>query len=167
MISIRPVQAQEWRLYQALRLSALRDSPDAFGSTYAVESAHPEHFWQERIQAACASETDRVLFAEKEGQACGLVWCKLSASEPVLGNIYQMWVAPSARGLRAGFALLDAEVQWAKSRQAACVRLGVTLTNEAAVRLYESYGFVPSGEPEPLREGPSLMSQSLVLDLAD
>ena len=69
MISIRPVQAQEWRLYQALRLGALRDCPDAFGSTYAVESTHPEHFWQERIQAACASETDRVLFAEKEGQA--------------------------------------------------------------------------------------------------
>lgn len=167
MISIRPVQGREWRTYQALRLGALRDCPDAFGSTYAVESTHPEHFWQERIQAACASETDRVLFAEKEGQACGVVWCKLSASEPVLADIYQMWVAPSARGLRAGFALLDTAVQWAKSRQAACVRLGVTLTNEAAVRLYESYGFVPSGEPEPLREGSSLMSQTLVLDLAD
>lgn len=104
---------------------------------------------------------------KKRGRLCGLVWCKLSASEPVLADIYQMWVAPSARGLRAGFALLDTAVQWAKSRQAACVRLGVTLTNEAAVRLYESYGFVPSGEPEPLREGSSLMSQTLVLDLAD
>lgn len=167
MILIRPVQPYEWRTYQALRLNALRDSPDSFGSTYVAESVHAEHFWMERIEAACASQTDRVLFAEREGQACGLVWCKLSASEPAVADIYQMWVAPSARGLRAGFGLLDAAVKWAKSRQVACVRLGVTLTNEAAVRLYKNYGFVPSGEPEPLREGSPLMSQTLVLKLAD
>ncbi|MGG5151507.1 GNAT family N-acetyltransferase [Alcaligenes aquatilis] len=166
MISIRPVQAHEWRTYQALRLSALRDSPDAFGSTYAVESAHSEHFWQERIQTACASEADHVLLADKEGQACGLVWCKLSASEPAVADIYQMWVAPSARGLQAGYGLLDASVKWANSKQAACIRLSVTLANAAAVQLYKKYGFSPSGEPEPLCEGSSLMSQTLVLDLA-
>lgn len=167
MISIRPVQTHEWRTYQTLRLSALRDSPDAFGSTYGLEITHPEHFWQERIQAACASEADCVLFALKEGQACGLIWCKLSDSEPGLADIYQMWVAPSARGLRAGYGLLDAAVTWAKSRQVVCVRLGVTQNNEAAVRLYTNYGFVPNGEVEPLRDGSPLMSQTLVLNVAD
>ncbi|MEJ6668947.1 MAG: GNAT family N-acetyltransferase, partial [Alcaligenes aquatilis] len=83
-----------------------------------------------------------------------------------VADIYQMWVAPSARGLQAGYGLLDASVKWANSKQAACIRLSVTLTNAAAVQLYKKYGFSPSGEPEPLREGSSLMSQTLVLDLA-
>lgn len=167
MISIRPVQPYEWRTYQALRLNALRDSPDSFGSTYALESAQAEHFWMERIEAACASQTDCVLFAEKEGQACGLAWCKLSAAEPGLADIYQMWVTPCSRGLRAGYGLLDVAVQWAKGKKVTRVRLGVTQSNEPAVGLYTSYGFIPIGELEPLREGSPLMSQTLVLDLAD
>lgn len=167
MISVRPVQAHEWRTYQALRLSALRDSPDAFGSTYELEAAHADHFWMERVQAASLSDTDFVLLAEKEGQACGLIWCQLSAAESGTADIYQMCVAPSARGLRAGYALLEATVKWAKSRSAKRVRLGVTDTNEPAIRLYKRYGFSPNGEGEPLREGSTLMSHTLVLRLAD
>lgn len=166
VISIRPVQEQEWHTYQALRLSALRDSPDAFGSTYALESEHPEHFWVERVQSAFASRSDRVLFAEKDGQACGLIWCKLSATESGMADIYQMWVAPSARGLRAGYGLLDAAIGWAKGKGATRVRLGVTETNEAAIRLYRNYGFCPNGDVEALREGSPLMSQTWVLDLS-
>ncbi len=60
MVSVRPVQAHEWRIYQALRLTAVRDSPDTFGSTYELEAAHADHFWMERIQEASLFDTDCV-----------------------------------------------------------------------------------------------------------
>lgn len=34
MISVRPIEAGEWRSYRDLRLQSLQDSPDAFASTY-------------------------------------------------------------------------------------------------------------------------------------
>ena len=104
MVSVRPVQAHEWRTYQALRLTAVRDSPDTFGSTYELEAAHADHFWMERIQEASLSDTDCVLLAEKEGQACGLIWCQLSAAESgtagYLPNVGGAFCARFACGLR-------------------------------------------------------------------
>jgi GNAT superfamily N-acetyltransferase len=81
------------------------------------------------MAAAAASDTDRALFAVNGGTVCGLVWCKLSVAEPGVADIYQMWVAPTARGLGAGRALLGQALAWAKSRGAQRVRLGVTVAD--------------------------------------
>jgi|GEM_PF-2450911 len=43
--------------------------------------------------------------------------------------------------------------------------LSVTTTNNAAIHLYHSSGFVPSGHVEEPREGSALMTQKMVKDL--
>lgn len=61
MISIRPIKTNEWRKYRNLRLRALRDSPDAFGSTYEVEEARTDSMWVSWIDAATSSGKDSIL----------------------------------------------------------------------------------------------------------
>ena len=82
MISIRPVEPHEWPQYRDIRLRALRDAPDAFGSTWESEAARVDADWAARLQAAVAGGRDRVLFAVNGGQVCGLLWCKLCAPSP-------------------------------------------------------------------------------------
>ncbi|WP_394065278.1 GNAT family N-acetyltransferase [Alcaligenes sp. WGS1538] len=164
VISVRSIKANEWHKYRELRLRALRDSPNAFGSTYEAEKTRTSDIWMSQIDAATSSGIDCVLFAEMHGVVCGLVWCKLSITDPGTADIYQMWVDPAARGLGAGYALLDAAVTWARRTDARRVRLGVTDADSQAMRLYKSYGFHQTGETWPLRDGSRLKAQTLELN---
>lgn len=166
MISVQPIKTNEWRKYRDLRLRALRDSPNAFGSTYEAEETRTDDMWGSRVDAATSSEIDCALFAHNHEIVCGLVWCKLSITDPGTADIYQMWVDPAARGLGAGHALLDAAVTWARKMDACRVRLGVTDADSPAMRLYKSYGFRQIGNMEPLRDGSQFKVQTLELNLA-
>ncbi|MDR0213005.1 MAG: GNAT family N-acetyltransferase [Comamonas sp.] len=163
MISIRPIAPHEWAQYRDLRLKALQDAPCAFGSTWEAEARKTDESWRAQIASAASGDMDLALFAFNKAQACGLVWCKLSATESGVAHIYQMWVHPAARGLGAGNALLTQALAWAKSHGARCVRLGVTHADSPAMRLYRAHGFRPVGDMEPLREGSELMAQAMEL----
>lgn len=76
-----------------------------------------------------------------------------------------MWVAPEARGQGVAGALLDEAVRWASARSAVALQLGVTCTNDAALRLYQRAGFVDAGVREPLRPDSDLVEQRMRLTL--
>lgn len=167
MIHARPLQSHEWPLYRDLRLHALRDSPDAFGSTLEAEAGHSDAAWQSRIAAALACGKDHVLLAVDGDRACGLLWCKLPVAEPGMADLYQMWLAPGSRGRGAGRALLEAALDWARAAGARRARLGVTVADSPAMRLYRAAGFCAVGDPQPLREGSPLLSQAMERALED
>jgi len=133
MLFVRPVAASDWRSYRDLRLRALRDSHEAFASTHERESVRDDDDWRARVSAVANSSTAQAFFAHWNNEACGLVWCKASDVESSVVEIFQMWVAPDARGLGAGSALLERAITWAEDRGAACVRLGVTITDSPAL----------------------------------
>ena len=162
---IRPFVAEEWPAYRALRLRALADAPDAFGSTLAAEEALAPDTWAARLARSTTSSIDRALAAEANGELIGLAWAKEDADDPGIVNLYQMWVAPEARGQGVAGALLDEAVRWATGRGAQAVQLGVTCTNAEALRLYERAGFVDAGVREPLRPGSDLVEQRMRLTL--
>lgn len=161
---VRPAQAHEWRRYRALRLAALRDAPDAFGSTYAEEAARPEAVWRERFLSAVSSDQHCLLFAAPEGRPCGVVWCKQTTQ--ACADLYQMWVAPEARGQGYGRQLLHAAADWARAQGVRQMRLSVSGGNHAARALYHAFGFRPSGERAPLRPGSARWVDDLLLTLA-
>ncbi|GER15808.1 GNAT family N-acetyltransferase [Variovorax boronicumulans] len=162
---MQPAQPDEWKIYRDLRLRALLDSPDAFGSTYEAEAMRADAMWSARIAAATSSGKDRVLFAFNRNDACGLIWCKLSNDEPAVADLFQMWVDPASRGMGAGRALLKEAISWAESVGANRVHLGVTAGDTPALRLYAACGFRPDGALEPLREHSNLMVQPMNLAL--
>jgi hypothetical protein len=49
MVLVREAVPQDWQALCDIRLAALRDAPDAFGSTYEAQAAYVEADWQRRI----------------------------------------------------------------------------------------------------------------------
>ncbi|QKK99765.1 GNAT family N-acetyltransferase [Pseudomonas sp. 13159349] len=165
MVFVRPIAANEWRLYRNLRLRALRESPDTFASTYEREATRSDDDWEARVSAVATFTSAQAFLAFQHAEPCGLVRCKASEAEPAVVEVFQMWVDPVSRGTGAGRALLARAVAWAEGRGAQRIRLGVTIADTPAMRLYRSNGFCDIGLPEPLRQGSSLSSQSMELNL--
>ena len=157
---------EQWELYRHLRLAALLDSPDAFGSTHALEVEQPAQVWQSRLAAAATSGLDLPLLARVGELPAGLCWAKRDSANLSVVNLYQVWVAPEFRGTGIGSALLERCVAWARSIGAAELRLGVTLADSPAYRLYIRHGFLPAGAPQPLRDGVDLLAQNMSLCVA-
>jgi GNAT superfamily N-acetyltransferase len=154
---------------RALRLRSLADAPNAFGSSLAAEEAWAHELWMARLTAA-VSGRDCPLVAEStgpDGAMLGLVWAKCDAKDASVINLFQMWVAPEARGRGVAAALLDEAVTWARSIQARIVQLGVVRSNAPAIQLYVRKGFRDVGDPEPIRPGSALLEQTMHLSLAD
>jgi ribosomal protein S18 acetylase RimI-like enzyme len=165
MTTVRRLHPAEWQAYRDLRLSALADSPDAFGSTYEHESLRPDGEWKERVELGAGSAHDLPLIAEDGTDLVGLAWGKTMPEEPAIAHLFQMWVAPHWRGQGVGQELLRQVIEWARASGAEAVVLGVTCGNGVAQQLYARAGFVPLGEPAPLRPGSALLSQKMRLDL--
>ena len=135
--TIRQLTPADAADYRAIRLAALQNSPDSFGSTYESEFARPLSAWEERLQ------TPGAFGAYLDGKIAGMarfVQDAGSAKERHKGAVYAMFVAPEARGQGIGSALLEALVRYA-SGVVKQLRLGVVDTNEAAIRLYQKHGF--------------------------
>jgi len=167
MAAARKIEPADWPIYKDLRLRALRDAPDAFGSTLAAELPRPDALWQDRLVAARASGHDLPLFALAGSLPVGLLWAKVDRSDAKVVDLFQMWVDPMHRGRGLAGMLLTEAVTWARSVGATSVRLGVTVADSAAYRLYTRHGFKPVGAPEFLREGSSLLAQNMQLGLGD
>ena len=130
--------------YRAIRLAALQNAPDAFGSTYESEATRPISAWEERLAAPGA------FGAYVDGKIVGMarfVQDAGSAKERHKGSVYGMYVAPHARGQGIGSALLEALIQHA-SGIVEQLRLGVVDDSIAAIRLYHRHGFVIYGREE-------------------
>jgi ribosomal protein S18 acetylase RimI-like enzyme len=164
---VRPLAAHEWQLYRTLRLRALRDAPAAFCSTLAEEETRTDQDWAWRLHLGATSGRDRPLVAEVDGAAAGLAWARTDAGDPSLVKLFQVWVAPQARGHGVAAALLDAAIAWGRARGARAMLLGVVCGNDAARRLYERAGFRELGAPQPQRPGSSRMEQRMRLDFTE
>ena len=149
---VREAKSGEWELYRDLRLSALEDSPDAFRTLYAERIDVPEDDWREQYERGVAAD-GFVTFVAEADQAVGMTMAMIRDGRL---DIFGMWVAPEARGIGFGRALLEASFTWGKIRGAQSARLAVTIGNDIGERLYANAGFEPTGETEPLRDGSEL-----------
>lgn len=161
-MSVRRMQAHEWPLYRAVRLRSLADSPDAFSQTLTSAEAVMDALWQSRLIAAAQGELDDPLVAELDGQPVGMLWAKVDRDDLGAVDLFQVWVAPEARGRGVGAELIRTAVEWAAARGSREVRLSVTCGETPARRLYEREGFVAVGEPAPRQGQVGLMEQKMV-----
>ncbi len=149
MVLVREITTADWQRLREIRLAALAEAPYAFSSTYAREAAFTPEQWRGRI-----NERSVTFFAyagdlagADDGVPAGLAGVFVEDGQP---DLVSMWVRPSARGLGAAQALIEAAAAWAKARDFPALRLWVTETNWPARRLYERCGFVLTGETQPL-----------------
>jgi GNAT superfamily N-acetyltransferase len=152
MVLVREVVAADWKALRDIRLEALRDAPDAFGSTFAREIAFGEPDWQRRISRG--GNFLGYLPEASASEPAGLIGGYVEDPETV--ELVSMYVRPRARGRGLGEALIAAVIDWASGRNATSVHLWVTETNKPARLLYERCGFTPTGERQPLPSNPVL-----------
>ena len=136
-------QGEEERL-RAIRLRALRDEPDAFGSTLAEVAARPAESWSEQLS------TLPTFVAVREDQDAGLVRFAPDDECTETGWLISMWVSPENRGQGIGSALIDAVIDLAACTGIARLALDVGNDNMSAMSLYATKGFEATGEESTL-----------------
>jgi GNAT superfamily N-acetyltransferase len=161
-MEIRRVTQGAWRELRDIRLAALRESPDAFGTTYAEAVARPEEWWVDWARKSAESDRQAMFLAWDGGTPVGIAGTFFDDPDWV---VIAMWVAPQSRGGGLGRRLLDAVVDFQRAHGATESVLGVVDGNDAARTLYERYGYVDAGVANPLREGEPLIVRELRLKL--
>jgi GNAT superfamily N-acetyltransferase len=127
-------------------LAALKEAPNAFGSTYESEAGAGDDTWQERL-------ADRTRFvAEIDGASAGIVSGGDSGAEGTAA-ITTMWVDPRFRRRGVGDLLVKSVLEWAQSTGYSRVVLWVTEGNDKAEKLYERNGFARTGQVSLVRAG--------------
>lgn len=141
MITIRRLKQGEAGLYRELRLEALRESPEAFGTTLAEALARDGQSWTDQADGS-ASGTDRATFvAVASDRLAGLAALYRDAGDPGMGELIQMWVAPEWRGGPVAGELLGAIFRWAGENGFSRVSAEVMAGNARALGFYRKCGF--------------------------
>jgi RimJ/RimL family protein N-acetyltransferase len=145
-LRIAAAAPDDWVRVRAVRLAALADSPDAFGSSLAREAPQPEEWWRARLAAA-----DRVTLLAVIGEAdVGMV---AGGPHHDLGGdagLYGMWVSSGHRGAGVATALIRRVIVWAGQAGHRRLLLDVADRNEAAIACYLRNGFRPTGRRSTL-----------------
>ena len=161
-MTIRRLEPAQWRTAQRLRVAALTESPDAFGSTVTRERELPHAAWQARLTE------NAWLVAFDDDTAVGLA-CGIHTTTPgELGELEltAMWIAPSHRGIGLGDALVGAVCDWAADQGAHRLTLAVVGANDSAIRLYARHGFTVVESAHPPDHGQRENDIVMSLDLS-
>lgn len=140
-MNIRVLTESDAVVYQELRLKALKNNPEAFGSTYERESKFTQQMIEDRIKP---TNNKFVLGAFDERGIVGMVTFMRETSPKTIhkANIFGMFVAPEARGKNIGKSLLLELIKMAKKCNGVeQLNLTVVSENKPAKKLYESLGF--------------------------
>jgi ribosomal protein S18 acetylase RimI-like enzyme len=139
MVHVRRLTPDDAPVLRGIRLRALADTPENFGSLVAVEGAKPDADWRAWIR-------DRAWFAAFDGDDAVALVCGWPDEPEWL--VFSMWVAPQARGRGVAADLMDAVREAAGEAGAEAIGLHVFEGNDRARRVYERLGFVLTGESE-------------------
>ena len=142
MHTIRRLNVGEAAVYRSLRLEALQDSPEAFSTTYESALERDHDSWVVQADSS-ALGSDRATFVVFDDRPIGLAALYRDSGASPVGELLQMWIAPSHRGGAVAADLLDHLFRWAANHSFTSIRAEVTQGNLRALRFYGKYGFQP------------------------
>jgi ribosomal protein S18 acetylase RimI-like enzyme len=144
-LELQLLTSADWRMLRVARLEALLDSPQAFTSNYAHESAWSEPDWRRAFDGSTwiiAREAENVIgLARSVGEGGG----------PATRHLESIWVAPNHRRRGVLRALLQAIAEIELKMGVADLLLWVLEDNPDAQHAYEALGFEATGERQFLR----------------
>jgi ribosomal protein S18 acetylase RimI-like enzyme len=147
MATLRRLGPDDWQVFREIRLAALADSPDAFGSTLQREQGYGEDDWRQRLSGP--------VYVVEDPAPVSVGGVFDNEGTP---HLWGMWTDPAHRGRGHARRILDALIPPGTSAQ-----LDVNVANDGARTAYERYGFVATGQVEPLRTGSDMLIELMVL----
>ena len=158
--------------FRNLRLRALKEHPEAFGSSYEAESGVPLEAVAERLRRNAESGDSFTLGAYRGSTLVGMVGFFQETREKTRhrGNIWGMYVPSEEQGKGIGGALLTRVIELARLLPGLeQIELAVVSRNRRARGLYAPLGFETYGvEPRAiLVDGEYLDEEDMVLLLQD
>lgn len=145
-ISVRPLGEEDWQQYRDTRLTALRESPEAFAATVDEEEAYDEDFWRLRM-----TRSSRLL-AERDATPLGIVSVgRATADNPQISELFGLWVTPEGRGSGVATELVRAGATLARDQGQSQLAYWVGSDNGRAVAFASGFGFRPTGKRRPMR----------------
>ncbi|HVB52190.1 MAG TPA: GNAT family N-acetyltransferase [Acidimicrobiales bacterium] len=137
---VRRTLSDDWSELRDIRLEALRDTPDAFGSTYEEALAFSDDEWRTFAQKRC------FYLAERDARVVGMISGGLNDAHPGTHWMYGMFVTPLERGTGTAQRLVSEVDDWARGEGASELFLHVGSTVARARAFYLKLGFEPTGE---------------------
>jgi len=170
-MNIRLLDERDAEAYRAVRLRALKNDPDSFGSSYEEEVLRPLEKFAERLKNTAYSFS--IGSFDDGGSLIGIVnFVRENRIKTAhRGNVYGMYVEPGFRGCGVGRSLLLALIERAMEECEGLEQIHLTVesNNKPAKRLYASLGFEVYGvEPHALKvSGHYLDADLMVLRLGN
>jgi len=158
---VRRGSGEDWRALRAIRLEALRDTPEAYGETYESAAEFSDDQWRE------AATTWSYFIAERDGDVVGMVSGGEHDKYPGTLWMYSLYVTPSARGRGVADQLVDAVTAWARDGGVSELYLHVTMRAQRAKAFYTRIGFEATGEHFEMSRDPSIELVTMVRSLVD
>ncbi len=142
VISIKRLESQDGVSYRQLRLEALKNYPESFGSSYEEESQADMSKFVQHIGSEAAS---KFMLGAFDGSAligmCGFLQGDRNKTRH-RGNVTPMYVEPAHAGQQIGRRLLAEAIKKAFAiPEIEQLELEVVVGNAAAEKLYEQAGF--------------------------
>jgi len=143
-LEIKVLTEHDAEIYRTIRLNALLNSPESFGSSYEEELEFPLERFLQRI----SKPNSNTYGAFSEGQLIGI--CNLVFQPRKKMNhradIYSMYVEPDFRNKGIGKRLIQQAIKTAQqSDRIEQIYLTVVSSNKVAKSLYISFGFKSYG----------------------
>lgn len=142
-IIITQVAPKDWETYKMIQLEALKQEPQAFGSSYGIWVKATDEKWQERPR-----NPDSIIFVAKDGESnVGLIGTHFDGT---IAEVWGMYVHKNYRGQGVGKLLMQNLLDAIRSnpRHVKKISLMVNPQQESAVRLYKLVGFNKIGTKE-------------------
>ncbi|HEX2704249.1 MAG TPA: GNAT family N-acetyltransferase [Candidatus Lustribacter sp.] len=152
-IDVRRLSEDDWQDYRAVRLDALRESPDAFVATHAEESALDEAHWRDRLRRSVrlvASVEAKDIGVVSVGRA-GHTGDGFSDADGAVGELFGLWVHPSLRGQGVAMQLVNEGAAQARDAGSTHLCYWVGTDNGPAVAFASGIGFRPTDHRRPMR----------------
>jgi GNAT superfamily N-acetyltransferase len=147
---VRHVELADWSALKAIRLEALRDTPDAYGSSLEKTIAFSDNRWRLMIVQ------QGYYLVERNSDVVGMAAGGYHDDHPGDHWLYAMYVTPVARGTGVASALVEAVSGWARRERASALYLDVTTSLARARAFYQKEGFIPTGERRVMERDPSI-----------
>ena len=158
-MKIRLLTEEDWQAFKSLRLEALTQHPEAFGSSFEEESKLTDVALQQRF-----SNCDLFgAFIQDELIGCAGFFIYSSEKMAHRGCLFSMYTKNTHRNCGVASALIKAIIAHAKTNVMQ-LHTTVVTTNHTALRLYQNHGFHIYGtEPGALKVGEHFYDEHLMI----